>query len=219
MGGRPLRFLFCHLVPRQECAPGFPQLEEGVNEHNRCQNNPTACRHRSVPVTTQTRLARAPPPGQGRAGLQAKAKHRPARLVPTCLCPTRSRPGSHQPATSGTCPAGSPEAPRSWTRSENPRWVWGPSGMRSSFPHIHWHMAFLSLLSHSAPPPRGVRSAQDAASPVCVTSHIGERAGEVDEPAEAADEVNAHEGVLHSTASREHRPGHRGPGRWAEGTA
>lgn len=73
--------------------------------------------------------------------------------------------------------------------------------------------------SHSAPPPRGVRSAQDAASPVRVTSHIGERAGEVDEPAEAADEVNAHEGVLHSTASREHRPGHRGPGRWAEGTA
>lgn len=31
---------------------------------------------------------------------------------------------------------------------------------------------------------------------MCVPSHVRERGGQVDEPGEAADEVDAHEGVL-----------------------
>lgn len=46
---------------------------------------------------------------------------------------------------------------------------------------------------------------RDAASPVCVTSHIRERSGEVDEPGEAVDEVDAHKGILNGMDSSEHR--------------
>lgn len=58
-----------------------------------------------------------------------------------------------------------------------------------------------------------------AASPVCVTSHIRERGGEVDEPGEAADEINAHEGILDGTGavSTGLDPQALGPGPWAGG--
>lgn len=58
-----------------------------------------------------------------------------------------------------------------------------------------------------------------AASPVCVTSHIRERGGEVDEPGEAADEINAHEGILDGTGavSTGLDPQALGPGPWALG--
>ena len=46
----------------------------------------------------------------------------------------------------------------------------------------------------------------DAASPVCVACHVGERGGEIDEPGEAADEVHAHKGVLDRTEGSERGP-------------
>lgn len=46
----------------------------------------------------------------------------------------------------------------------------------------------------------------EAASPVCVARHVGECGGEVDELAEAADEIHAHEGILGRTEGREPRP-------------
>lgn len=52
---------------------------------------------------------------------------------------------------------------------------------------------------------------------MCVTSHIRERGGEVNEPGETADEVKAHEGVLDGMDSSEHRPWLPGPGHWAKG--
>lgn len=41
---------------------------------------------------------------------------------------------------------------------------------------------------------------------MCVARHVGERGGEVDELAEAVDEIHAHEGVLGRIEGREPRP-------------
>lgn len=65
-------------------------------------------------------------------GLNSQLLHCTASPALTCPSPTHSRPGSHHPVTSGTCPARSPEAPQSWARGENLRRVWGPR--RRHFP-------------------------------------------------------------------------------------
>lgn len=41
---------------------------------------------------------------------------------------------------------------------------------------------------------------------MCVARHVGERGAEVDELAEAVDEIHAHEGVLDRIEGREPRP-------------
>lgn len=100
-------------------------------------------------------------------------------LVLTCVSPTRSRPGSHHPVTSGTCPAGSPEAPLSWTISENLRQGFGgPDKGQNAFsliPTTIWRI-FLFLVSfhHFIQCTRFVQEIDvwDTASPVCVTSHV-----------------------------------------------
>ena len=52
--------------------------------------------------------------------------HRAAGPWLTWPSPTGSHPETPHPVTLGSCPAGSPEAPRSWARSESLRRVSGP---------------------------------------------------------------------------------------------
>lgn len=151
------------------------------------------------------------PAGQSQSLTSHQRTH--CHLVLTCVSPTRSRPGARHPVTSGTCPAGSPGAPQSWARSENPRQGLGGPGRGKNplalmLTRIWGGSLFLFSFSHFSQCTRFVQKleAWAAASPVCVTSHIREGGGEVDEPGEAADEINAHEGILDGTGSSEHRP-------------
>lgn len=76
---------------------------------------------------------------------------------------------------------------------------------------------FLFSLSHFSQRTSFVQKLEvwGAASPVGVTSHIRERGGEVDEPGEAADEINAHEGILDGTAAVSTGLDPPGPRSWA----
>ena len=83
--------------------------------------------------------------------------------------------------------------------------------LSSSPAHEYLVSFFCSFFSPSATSPSSTHFAQDpagleAASPVCVARHVGECGGEVDELAEAADEIHAHEGILGRTEGREPRP-------------
>ena len=80
-----------------------------------------------------------------------------------------------------------------------------------SHPRVFGEVFFCSFIFPLATSPSSTHFAQDpagpeAASPVCVARHVRERGGEVDELAEAVDEIHAHEGVLGRTEGREPRP-------------